>query len=66
MGATVEMFKAAEQLRAKAPLSDRIADVSIRLFIAAVALASGLIALSFAAALFGWSLSIISKSLSLQ
>lgn len=64
-GAVVDLFKAASELRVKAPISERIADVSLRLFIAAAALATGLIALAGASAAFGWGLSIFSKSVSL-
>jgi hypothetical protein len=64
-GAVVELFKSADELRAKAPISERIADISLRLFIAAAALATGLVMLAGASALFGWGLSVAFKSISL-
>lgn len=64
-GAVVDLFKTASELRVKAPISERIAEISARLFIAAACIATGLIALAGASALFGLGLSVISKSVSL-
>lgn len=63
-GAVVDIFKAASELRVKAPISERITDVSLRLFVTAMALATGFIVLAGASALFGLGLSVASKSIS--
>lgn len=65
-GAVVDLFKVASELRPKAHISERIADIMVRLFIACAALASGLIAMAGACALLGWGLSVIKQSISLS